>query len=339
MKRTTGKVVDRIVTGFAHTFAVAFVTVMVSLPAIDWTRVQMLWDGYTLGGWEPNWIRFVLHVGLGACLWALIVIAYKLVQLRRAEHRSVKRLVKSAKGTIVTEFLIVLTPFLLITSGLAQLAMLNITAVLADLAVFNGARAVMVWSPEIHEDRYESSNGPEQIRDRARTIASMALAPTAPSDFYLGRSVKPGSSDYYRRQRAIVTGAFMPDSTPPSTNFEWSGGETALSGGGAFDLDVDSAWGDEVNYARAFDFSGFKWRAARKMTQAEWGLYHEFRTICPNGCDESNGSRAGVHFVYWYNIVFPWFGYIWGEEEVIGDRKGHYAKFERRHTLAAQPMP
>lgn len=340
-KTSAHRVTSIAATCFFHGFASIVLTAFVSLPTIDWTRVQMLWESYAVYGFEPNWLRLALHLGLGACLWAIIVIAYMLVKQRRDESRSLTRVVKKARGTVMMEFLIILVPMLLMTSGLAQLAMLNVTAVLADLAVFNAARTVFVWAPEVNQPRYESNHGQIQIRDRARTIASMALAPTAPSDYYLGRSVTPGSSNYYRRQRAIVVGAFMPDTTPSSFNYEWSGGQTALTGGGAFDLDVDPGGpvGETVTYALAFDTTGFKWRAARKMTQAEWGLYHEFDTICPTACDEVNGSESGVHFTYWYNIVFPWFGYLWGDFETVGQRTGWYAKIERRHTFPAQPMP
>lgn len=339
--RTAHRFVSVAATCFFHGFASLVLTAFVSLPAIDWTRIEMLWESYALLGFEPNWFRIALHIGLGACLWAMLVIAYLLVQQRRSESRELTRLVQRARGTVMMEFLIILVPMLLMASGLAQLAMLNVTAVLADLAVFNAARTVFVWAPEVNQPRYESAYGDIQIRDRARTIASMALAPSAPSDYYLGRSVTPGSSNYYRRQRAILVGAFMPDTTPSSFNFEWSGGQTALTGGGAFDIGAGPGGpvGANVTYALAFDKSGFKWRAARKMTQAEWGLYHDFQTICPTMCDQVNPAESGVHFVYWYNIVFPWFGYLWGTFENVGMRRGWYAKIERRHTFPAQPMP
>jgi hypothetical protein len=324
-----------------HTLATLMVAVVISLPSMNWATLNMLVESYTTQGFELNWLRIALHLGLAACLWALIVICYMWVQQRRAEKKDVTRLVKQAKGTVVTEFLIVFTPFILLTSGLAQLAMLNVTGLLADLAAFESARVVWVWAAEVDQPRYKSNYGQEQIKDRARCMASMALAPTAPNDFYLGRSVAPGSTNYYRRQRAWVVGAFMPDATPPSWNYEWSGGQTALTGGGAYDINLRSSGSAPQNLTllSAFDKHGFKWRAARKMTQAEWGLYWDFDTICPTQCDEVNANESGVHFEYWYNLIFPWFGYIWGEHEVIGMREGYYAKIERRHTFPAQPMP
>lgn len=326
-------------TALFHTLATLVVAVIVSLPSIDWVQVQMIWASYSMAGFEPDWVKIALHLGLAACLWSLIVIVYLLVQTRRSEKRDVTRLVKQSRGTVLTETLIVLVPFLLLTSGLAQLAMLNVTALLVDLAAFQAARVVFVWAPEVNQPRYESNYGGIQIRDRARTIASMALAPTAANDYYLGRIPEEGSSNYFRRQRAIMTGAFMPDSSQPPWNFEWSGGQTALTGGGAFDGDADSPIGDNVSYVSGFDTQTFRFRAARKMTQAEWGLYKDFQTICPTTCDQVNANESGVHFTYWYNIVFPWFGYIWGEWENIGQRTGWYAKIERRHTFPAQPMP
>ena len=80
--------------------------------------------------------------------------------------------------------------------------------------------------------------------------------------------------------------------------------------------------------------------------QMEWNvtdqppeLWNQFKTICPQNCDESNGSQAGAEFTYWYNVAFPWFGYIWGDRENLGGRDGFYSKIHRRHLFPALPIP
>lgn len=318
-----------------HSFATLVIAVLLALPSLDWTAVQMFWHSYSQQGMELDWYAIALQLGLSACTWALLVIGYRLVQLRRTQPKKLTRLVKQARGTVATETLIVLVPFLLLTSGLGQLSMLTITGMLADLAVFQAARAVFVWHPETTQPRYESAFGAIHIKDRARTIASMALAPTAPNDYYTGRIPSEGSSDYYRRQRSILVGAFRPGT--PGTNYNWSGID--LSPMGAWGLAAPTAEPENLTYFNAFDGYSHDYRAARKMTQAEWGLWHEFTTICPQNCDTNNANQSGVDFTYWYNIIFPWFGYIWGDEETVGGRTGYYSKIRRRHLFPSLPIP
>lgn len=339
MKRQLDKLHAYIWGVLFHTAAVLVVAVLVSLPMVDWWRAQWLWQSYTTEGFDPNWLRVALHLGLSACLWALVVIIALLVRERRKQD-NVTRLVQRARGTVLTETLIVLVPFLLLTSGLAQLTMLNITGILADFAAFNAARVVFVWAPEVDQPRFESAHKSIHIKDRARTIASMALAPTAPNDYTVGRIPSEGSSDYFRRQRAIVYGAFTNLGQGPPANFMQSGGADALAAGGVYGMDVGSATPRYLTFVSGFDTMTFSHRAARKMTQAEWGLWYNFETICPSSaCDQVNGSESGVEFTYWYNIIFPWFAYIWGEYETVGMRSGYYSKIRRRHTIPAQPMP
>lgn len=322
-------------TVFLHTFGTGVLAVLFTLPSLDWTRAQMLFYSYSVQGMEPNWAAFALHIGLAACAWALLVIGYKLFQMRRSEKKQLKRVLIRSRGTALTETLIVLIPFFLLTSGIAQLSQLNVTGILADLAVFQAARAVFVWSPETTQPRFESSYKSTIIKDRARTIAAMSLAPTAPNEYTVGRIPVTGSSDYFRRQRNVMVGAFRTGT--PGTNWIWSASNPAafawgLAGG-------TSVGGMGVTYNKAFDESSMDYRAARKMTQAEWGLWQQFETICPHNCDTTDSNHSGVHFTYWYNIVFPWFGYIWGDYETVGMRPGWYDKIERKHLFPAQPMP
>lgn len=321
-------------TAFLHSFATLVLGVLLSLPSIDGARLQMLWHSHTVQGMELDWAAIALHFALSGCTWALMVIGYRLVRLRRSERKKEKRLVLSTRGTVMTEVLIIMVPFLLLTSGIAQLTQVLVTGILADLAVFQAARAVFVWAPETTQPRFESAYGSVIIRDRARTIASMSLAPTAPNDYTVGRIPVTGSSDYFRRQRNIMVGAFRVGT--PGTNWTWSASDpTAFAWG----LEGGAAQGQKVTFAKAFDGKGMDYRSARKMTQAEWGLYRDFETICPRNCDTTNANESGVSFVYYYNIVLPWFGYIWGEWMDVGMRPGWYDPIRRRHTFPALPMP
>lgn len=323
-----------VIPALAHTFATFVLGAALALLGMNVTQMQMVWYSATQQGMPVDYAAVALHFGLAGCVWALFVIGFKLVQLRRSEKKQKKRILLSSRGTVLTETLIVIVPFLLLTSGIAQLTQVLVTGILCDLAVFQAARAVFVWAPETTQPRFESAHGSTIIRDRARTIASMTVAPTAPADYTVGRIPAEGSSDYFRRQRNVMVGAFRLGT--PGSNWLWSASNPAA---GAWGLDALQSHGEDVTFARAFDSVNFGFRAARKMTQAEWGMWHEFQTICPQNCDTSDGDRAGVHFTYWYNIVLPWFGYIWGDYEVVGMRGGYYSKIERRHTFPSLPMP
>jgi hypothetical protein len=356
MKKWSNRVFSSAWAVLFHGLAVVFVAVLTAMPTLDLHRAEMLWKTYATTSFELNWLRVGLHLGLAACLWALAVIAFLWGRERRKDEKKVTRLVKKARGTVITEFLIIFVPFLLLLSGLAQLAILNVTALLADLAVYNAARTVWLWEPEVRQDRFQSSvNENWHLTDRARTAAMNALAPTVPNDYEVNRAIPTGSSNYVRRQRAVIVGAFMPDrpggggiGTPgtPQYNYDWSGGYRALHGGGAYDIDFSGRPGDgdtrgqNLTFLSAFDKWGFKWRASRKSTQAEWGLWDDFETVCPASyCDQSDGDEVGIHFTYYYNLAFPWFGYIWGENLTVAHRTGWYAPIERRHTFPRQPMP
>lgn len=322
------------VTIAAHAFATFVIGVALSLLGMNFAQMQMIWFSATEQGMALDHLAIALHFAISGCVWALVVIGFKLVQLRRSEAKKKQRIVLNSRGAVMTETLIVIVPFLLLTSGLAQLSQVLVTGILCDLAVFQGARAVFVWAPETTQPRFESAHKSTIIRDRARTIASMSVAPTAPADYTVGRIPADGSSDYFRRQRNIMVGAFRVGD--PGSNWAWSASDPTS---GAWGLTTIQADGEDVTYARAFDSVGFDFRAARKMTQAEWGMWHQFETICPTNCDKSESGRAGVEFTYWYNIVLPWFGYIWGDYEVVGMRGGYYSKIHRKHTFPVLPLP
>jgi hypothetical protein len=337
-----------IASAMLHTFATLVIAAFISIPGMGWSHAKMIWYSYSVQGMDLDWFALSLHVALAGCVWALLVIGYKLVQLRRSEAKSVTRLVKRSRGSVMTETLIVLVPFLLLTSGLAQLSQLNITGILADLAVFQAARAVWVWGPESTQKddsfsdtsdgsgRWESTHTSLFVTDRARSIAAMSLAPTAPSDYYTGRIPVTGSSDYFRRQRNVMVGAFRAGG--PLSQWAYQGASTGA--GSAWDLTAgSSAGGTGHNFAKGFDVYSYQYRSARKMTQAEWGLWNQFTTICPQNCDQNNATQAGVDFTYWYNVAFPWFGYIWGDRENLGGRDGFYSKIHRRHLFPALPLP
>lgn len=167
-----------------RTFASAIAACVVHVLGMLTVACGIWW--MTLGAAGPNvagavftgqvagtpWLWIALHLGLSAVVWGCVWFAVG--RLRKRERPA--RVIKLQSGTALTEFLIILVPFLLLTSGLAQLAILNTAGLLADVASYNATRAVWVWEP-----RPDST--PSLVQVKARTAAAMALAPSAPADF------------------------------------------------------------------------------------------------------------------------------------------------------------
>jgi hypothetical protein len=259
---------------------------------------------------EP--LRVLLHVGLNACLWALFCIG--LAWWRTNRKKTPKRLVARARGTVLTEFLIILVPFLGLTSGLAQLAILNITTVLGHVAVYQAARTAWVWWPET--ERQGRSLSPNEVEDRARVAAALVLAPTAPSDF---STTSPGSINL-QHARGMMYAWSEPGFTRGGAAL--GPASSAVSGGRA------NALNELQSYKTSFDSGTFEQRAARKLSFAYTAL-QPFRAI-------NAGGRTTVAFNYQMNVVFPWFAYIWGDQGTVAGRDGYFIPIRRSLSLEEQ---
>ena len=123
--------------------------------------------------------ELALLYGLSACVWALMYIIASLVQSRRRQARVMK--LKRARGTVITETLIVLPVFLLLLSGLMQLSMNSVAGLLTTLATYEVTRSMRVWAVE--EDNSRSPGGTPNaftIRDKAKVVAAGVIAPVTP---------------------------------------------------------------------------------------------------------------------------------------------------------------
>ncbi|MFU8804872.1 MAG: hypothetical protein ACNA8W_13740 [Bradymonadaceae bacterium] len=251
-----------------------------------------------------------LHLGLSACLWALGFIAYRLYSLRR--RSSVQQVVRAGRGSVLMETLIVIGPFLMLTSGLAQLTILNISGVLAHLASYQATRTVWVWQPEADAGRFGVNNA--QVDRRARLAAAAIMAPTAPVNY----RVQSESGPEFEALRATMFATF---SNGMSDGNSSRGDAAAASSGG------NQATSERLHFQDAFDTSNFDRRAARKLT------YAYAATEVTVG---RSGGDVTTRLHYRQSIVFPWFSYIWGEEGDVGGRGGRYVSLHREFSLPKQ---
>lgn len=327
MKKNT-KILDRIGTwsalGLMHVTFISLIAVGLALLVADIQSFKMMLDSFSASHYTPDWSSLARHFGYASLIWGTLVVGVVLLR-RRNNPRRVKHVrVAMSRGTAMVETLIVLVPFLLMTSGMAQLAMINVAGLLSDLAAFQAARAAWLWQPEADAGRGGANN--ETVKFRARTAAAMVLAPSAGADHWVGRNFPAGSGPPFRRIRTGITASFR-KGFPVTGEREWtmSGSNWAY-----FSETTPTATATGLFFNTAFDSKSFHLRAGRKCTQAWMGL-EEFEIV-------NSGDQIGVHFTYKYSLVFPWFAYIFGGVESHGARVGHYAHIEREFTLPKHPQ-
>ncbi|MFB6262863.1 MAG: hypothetical protein ABEL76_04450 [Bradymonadaceae bacterium] len=275
--------------------------------------------------------RLALHLGLSAVVWALGQLAIRYVQSSTRRGRAAGPELAS-RGTVLTEFLIVLAPFLLLLSGLAQLAINNITRVMADYAAFQGARAAWVWQAEEGREvdwTAAALSGRQLTRTRARLAAAQALAPTAPGDFRIGRL--PRNID----GRLIQLSGAMAASFMPGPRRTGAAGRRVARRVRRRSSSRRSALPRSLSLVGGVDTSSMRRRAVQKLMFAYLAFQsgnqgrEGFRVV-------DRGREVGVHFTYQMNQVFPWFTYLWGGVDTIGGRPGYYLPVTRHFTLDRQ---
>lgn len=303
-----------------HLVGTLVVAILVAYPMVSTRTVNLYLDAVSSGLLAPAWADLALHLGLAACLWALLVIGWRLFELRRRERHDEDRILRAERGSVMVETLIVLTPFLLLTSGLAQLAMRNVAGLMADLAIYQGARTAWVWEAERQADREFGGANIDQnfVTSRARLASAAALAPSAPADYEM--SVQNVQDNGLDQLRAVMYSTFDGNMVPAQLNGAFNNVGPARTAAGS---SVRSAKGENLAYASALDSSAFNVRAARKLTFA----YLALRNYNVN----FNSDTVSVSFDYQMNVVFPWFAYIFsdGGQRSVGGRLGWYVTIER----------
>ncbi len=241
----------------------------------------------------------VLHLALSACFWAFLSICYHLARSLRSDPTP--RLVK-ARGTVITETIIVLPIFLILNLGLIQLAILNTASLLTQLAAFNAGRVVAIWHPEAMEGRKGVTT--DMVNEKARVAAAMALTPVAPSDF----PIQPGSCS----------------STTLDNKLE------GLEGLGHTTTGSTIPHG-EMRLPAFWDASDFETRGRRKLIFAH----------CATTVEYAIGSDQLVRTVvrYQQQIAMPLVANVFGQIETVGGRMAYFTPLERDHITTHQIPP
>jgi hypothetical protein len=195
-----------------HLTGVAVILSFFALLYVD----QNVFAAIEIGLFHDNFYKLIatpvlLQIGLASCIWAFIVIGFHWVRLtlrEQREHQKPLHVLKKARGTILTETLIVLPVFLLLTSGLAQLSINSNASILMGVATFQAGRTSWLWEPETRGDnaRNNMSGNAAAVDEKARIAAATVLTPVVPAEF---RGTCQFSSDFDERMKAFgAAGAY-----------------------------------------------------------------------------------------------------------------------------------
>ncbi len=303
----------------AHSLGISVVAVLLFALNVNRVTLEALWESaHHQAFLELAWVELALHVGLAACLWALVVIGHELVTSREGSPRKTLRL---EGGSVMTETLVILPIFFMLTFGIAQLAINNMAGLLANAAVFQAGRAAWLWSGEADVARNGVSTG--KVEEMARIQAAAVLTPIAPAEFIQNPA---GLSDEAQQMRGVLLGGQMPAFSQDAGGPAKSAAPAFLAGDNMTNVsNKDSA------FFRSFDTSGWRQRTVRKFTFA----YHSTEITVINGADE-----AGVNLRYHHHQAMPYIGKLFGDWRAdVGGRPGHYATIEREFTMPKQIAP
>lgn len=238
------------------------------LRALGWSDGLMLW-------------------GLGACVWALMFITYRLFEARRQQAKT--KTLRLSRGTIMTETAIILPVYFMLSFGLSQLSLNFIAGSLANVAGYMASRSYWVWEGEVNKNRSGTNVSQADALERAKISGALVMAAVAPGDF-TGASLA-GLNGSAQKARAM---------TAP-LGFD-SGQLAQILSGISGGLDVGSG-----SFYKTFDPSSGLVRGALKFTHAYNASSVE---VLPNG--------AGVRFTYQMLQSMPVVGKFFGEYKVMG---------------------
>lgn len=283
-----------------HVAGVVGMSLLVSWLVSDASVIRLLLFDMPEVGQGSQSRGVLLHVAYSAAIWVMLVLTVQKIRRGGVAQRA-PRVVRLARGQVMIETLLVITPFLLLTGGLSQLIVNNIAGMLSHLSAYQAGRTYWVWAQE-HE-RDGSTVGAATACQRARLAAAAVLTPVAggPSSF--------GGDDQFNKMAGIMSAHFSDQSTAPR------GSSQAVM--------ADPAINPE-SFKDAFDTSPFSKRATQKLRAA----YENTNVAC------SPGNPLTVNVTYDHFLAFPWFGYIFENPSKPG-----YTRFTRSYQLPLQVPP
>lgn len=270
------------------------------------------------GDWSLLQNELLIHFGIAASLWAMIALIGKALMTR---PEGAKRVIQRARGTVITETLIVMPVLLLLIFGIAQLAVVNIAGMLLNYGTHQAARTVWLWAPEVNPLNGEPARrgvNSDRVAEAARVQAAAALTPVAPGDF---KAKNPGgSATQFEMMRGLLLATQLAN---PSNN---SGLEAMDAARGTSDFTTAK----DLAFFRALDTATFPERSVRKFTFAYAAL--ELEVI-------NDATQAGVRVTYQHKMTFPMVGRIFGTSGNVAGSQGIYSEMVREAVFMAQVPP
>lgn len=296
--------------GVAHLLGVLVLAGLGSLMFFDEALRQLFWLAWREGTLTIDLAKGLgLHVGIASLAWALVcgwVVRWR-------KHVAKPARVVLSRGSVMLETLIVLPVALFLIFGLAQLAVINMAGVLANLATFEAARAAWLWDGE--RDRFDMDD--QLVGGMARVQAAAVLTPVVPSTFAGATQDLPVDAEVARQMRGIMVGSQLPYVT---WNLDAQGRSMA-------DRVIAVQQPATDSFLQAFDSQSFIERSVRKFSLAYRSTEVEMRTT---------QERVGVRVVYEHHCVFPVVAGLFGERKVIAQIDGFFMTIEREFDYPRQ---
>ena len=288
--------------------------VVVGKGHLEWLlQIHQIWGDPSLFMTE-----LLVHLGVSVVLWTTLFLIGKTVL---SGERKTVRVVRRARGTVITETIIIMPVLLLIILGLSQLVVLNIAGMLMNYGSSQAARTVWLWAPELsplNDQPARRGVTEEMVADMARIQVALALTPVAPSDFR-GNTSGMESVNFEQMRGAILGAQIL---YPPN-----DAGRLTIDGArGAYQF----TGADERAFWRALDGSNFSDRSVRKFTFAYLALEVE-AIIGP--------EEVGAAVTYQQKIMFPFVNTVFGKPGSVAGLGGVYTQYDRRFVQVAQVAP
>lgn len=273
--------------------------------------MQVLPNAWAVGELRDEMLTSMVVVfGLSACLWALVVLCGVMLKQRAREKKL--RALRAGKGTIITETLIVLPIFILLTFGLAQMGINSMAGLLGTVAVYEAGRTVAVWGPEVGHNR--SGNGSVSrsvVEDRARIVAAGILTPVVPS---LVSGLCQGSQAFNDMQAGML-GALGPPTDPMPRTRIWS-------------------------FVDALDTQTFAGRGVAKHRLAYCATTVTYQNSIITDPDSNDRATFRTTLDYAHPIAMPMVGRVFNHDPGAGPWATPYVTvIHREYTLTQQLSP
>jgi hypothetical protein len=300
-KVTTHRFSNLVASVVGHLTATALFFVLFSSLFMSEQTLGLLQVGLRDDAMRPDILApAVLIFGLAGCAWALMFIMYQLGKSRVHQGAHVK--LKKARGTVITETLVVLPIFFCLTFGLAQMALNSIAGILSTLASYEVTRTLAVWAVEENNSRSPSGGAitHQQIQQRARLHAAMVIAPVTP-EFSLAAPCQLGS--------------VLPQALA---------GLVGVNVGG-----IPTGQGSVFSMAEAFGHRTFSERGPAKLTGAYCAIEVDWNGVIT---DPQNVNRSPITSTLQYHhpVAMPVVGWVFAKNPGAGPWATPYVSTIRR---------